>query len=87
MPCTLNLNLNLNLGLSLRRQPLGGQPHLVLVDQPVERLAAADVRFMLVGRLGHRRGPGEFEQIAQLEPPPALDRVLEAGLVEDEVGG
>ena len=81
------LDLNLSLDLSLRGQPLSGQPHLVLVNQPVERLAAADVRFMLVGRLGYGRGPGEFEQIPQLEPPPALDRVLEAGLVEDEVGG
>ncbi len=61
-------------------------PQLVLLDQPMERLTVADVRLVFIRRLGDGRRPRQLQQIAQLEPPPALHDILEVGLVEDEVG-
>ena len=83
----LSLSLNLSLGFCLRRQPLGGQAQLVLMDQPVERLPVPDVRLVLTGRLGRRRGPCQAQQIAQLEAAAAFDGVLQVGLGELEVFG
>ena len=42
---------------------------------------------MFLGRLGLGRGPLQLQQVAQLEAPPALHVILQAGLAELEVSG